>query len=91
MYVHCEQGIGRTGCVVAAYRVRVQGWTPEAAVDEACAHGLKMPCQQEWIRGLRKTRSHAGNREKGESSMEGSRRDFLKEAGALAPSLQNPQ
>jgi hypothetical protein len=58
MYVHCEQGIGRTGCMVAAYRVRVQGWTPEAAVNEACAHGLKMPCQQEWIRGLRKTRSH---------------------------------
>jgi protein tyrosine phosphatase len=53
-YVHCEQGKGRTGCMVAAYRVKVQGWTVEQALKEAEAHGLAVPCQQEFILGLKK-------------------------------------
>ncbi len=32
--VHCQHGADRTGVVCAAYRVCVQGWTKEAAVDE---------------------------------------------------------
>jgi hypothetical protein len=33
--VHCSAGTQRTGGVVAAFRMLYQGWTPEAALDEA--------------------------------------------------------
>jgi protein tyrosine/serine phosphatase len=49
VYAHCEQGKGRTGCMVAVYRVKVQGWTPEVALAEAKRHGMAMPCQEEFI------------------------------------------
>ena len=52
VYVHCEAGIGRTGCFVAAYRVKVQGWTAAAALEEARRYGLGLPCQVEWIQAL---------------------------------------
>jgi len=32
--VHCEQGFHRTGVLCAAYRMRLGGWTLEAALDE---------------------------------------------------------
>lgn len=32
--VHCEQGIHRTGVLVAIYRIRVQGWERGRALDE---------------------------------------------------------
>ena len=32
--VHCQHGADRTGVICAAYRVCVQGWTKEAAIDE---------------------------------------------------------
>lgn len=32
--IHCWHGSDRTGCVVAAYRVVAQGWTPEQAEAE---------------------------------------------------------
>jgi tyrosine-protein phosphatase SIW14 len=32
--VHCEQGFHRTGILVAAYRIRVQGWPLERALAE---------------------------------------------------------
>lgn len=32
--IHCWHGSDRTGCIVAAYRVVAQGWTPEQAVAE---------------------------------------------------------
>jgi protein tyrosine phosphatase (PTP) superfamily phosphohydrolase (DUF442 family) len=37
--VHCQEGRDRTGLVVAAYRVALQGWSREAAVAEMRAHG----------------------------------------------------
>lgn len=33
-YVHCRQGVDRTGMVCAAYRIKVQKWTVPAAVNE---------------------------------------------------------
>lgn len=32
--VHCAHGADRTGLMMASYRIIVQGWTKEAAVDE---------------------------------------------------------
>jgi protein tyrosine/serine phosphatase len=32
--VHCWHGSDRTGTIVAMYRIVVQGWTKEAAIDE---------------------------------------------------------
>lgn len=32
--VHCQQGADRTGVVIAAYRVVVQGWTKDEAIAE---------------------------------------------------------
>lgn len=32
--VHCLHGSDRTGCIVAAYRMVIQGWTKEEAINE---------------------------------------------------------
>jgi protein tyrosine phosphatase (PTP) superfamily phosphohydrolase (DUF442 family) len=37
--VHCAHGCDRTGACVAAYRVAVQGWSPEQASEEMLRHG----------------------------------------------------
>ena len=34
VFVHCEHGSDRTGTMVAAYRVIVQGWSKDAAIRE---------------------------------------------------------
>ena len=34
VFVHCRNGSDRTGTMVAAYRVVVQGWSKEAAIRE---------------------------------------------------------
>lgn len=35
VYIHCEQGNGRTGLFVACYRMAVCGWSLKRALDEA--------------------------------------------------------
>lgn len=50
VYVHCEAGQGRTGVFVACYRIRVQGWTVDAAIAEAKAQGLQLDSQERFIR-----------------------------------------
>jgi protein tyrosine/serine phosphatase len=40
VFVHCRAGVDRTGFVVAAYRVTVEGWTPERAYDEMVRSGF---------------------------------------------------
>lgn len=40
--VHCEQGFHRTGILCAAYRVAVNGWTLEKAVEEMRLGGFEM-------------------------------------------------
>jgi protein tyrosine/serine phosphatase len=37
--VHCQHGSDRTGTMVALYRIAVQGWTKEAALDEMTQGG----------------------------------------------------
>ena len=34
VFVHCQYGADRTGMMMAVYRIVMQGWTREAAVDE---------------------------------------------------------
>lgn len=34
IYVHCKHGVDRTGFIIAAYRVLVQGWDVEDALEE---------------------------------------------------------
>jgi atypical dual specificity phosphatase len=53
-YVHCEAGKGRTGVMVAAYRIKVNRWAAENALREAEGYGLAMPNQKEFILSLSK-------------------------------------
>ena len=39
VFVHCHDGIGRTGVFCAMYRMVVQGWTKEAALKEMVEFG----------------------------------------------------
>jgi protein tyrosine/serine phosphatase len=41
MYVHCQLDRDRTSAAVAAYRIRVQGWSQPAAEAEALGFGLR--------------------------------------------------
>lgn len=41
--VHCKLGHDRTGAVVAAYRVKVQGWSVDKAAAEALKFGYSDP------------------------------------------------
>ena len=40
VFVHDDQGSARTGMVVAGYRIRVQGWSPERAYEEMTERGF---------------------------------------------------
>ena len=40
IFVHCRLGDDRTGMMVAAYRMAVDNWTPEKALDEMLQFGM---------------------------------------------------
>jgi protein tyrosine phosphatase (PTP) superfamily phosphohydrolase (DUF442 family) len=40
VYVHCLQGRDRTGVVVAVYRMEIDGWSREEALEEMQAYGF---------------------------------------------------
>jgi tyrosine-protein phosphatase SIW14 len=40
VFVHCKRGADRTGLMCAVYRVAVQGWTKEQALDEMTQGGF---------------------------------------------------
>ena len=48
-YVHCEAGKGRTGCAVACYRMGIQGWTADQAVEDGKKFGLQLESQIAWL------------------------------------------
>jgi predicted protein tyrosine phosphatase len=48
-YMHCEQGVGRTGVMTACYRIAFNGWTVDDAVAEAARFADRMPEQLDFI------------------------------------------
>jgi hypothetical protein len=48
--IHCTQGIGRTGVMIACIRIALDGWSVERALDEANAFGLERPLQRWFVR-----------------------------------------
>jgi hypothetical protein len=49
VYVHCEQGVGRTGAMVACFRMAFNGWTSGDAKSEAERFKNGMPMQLVFI------------------------------------------
>jgi len=55
--VHCRHGADRTGIMCAVYRIAIQGWTKERAIEEMIEggfgfHGSKDGNAVQWINGL---------------------------------------
>lgn len=48
-YVHCEAGKGRTGVMIACYRMAVMGWDCHDALTEAKNFGCSVPAQEAFI------------------------------------------
>ena len=40
VFVHCHRGVERTGLMCAAYRIIVQGWTKDEAIEEMTKGGF---------------------------------------------------
>jgi protein tyrosine/serine phosphatase len=61
VYVHCRHGMDRTGYAVAAYRILVDGWDADRAMDElrghqAFPHALMFPAIEPFVRGVYRDR-----------------------------------
>lgn len=50
VFVHCEAGAGRTGVMVALYRIHVQKWTVEDALADGARRGLNLPDQIKFVK-----------------------------------------
>jgi protein tyrosine phosphatase (PTP) superfamily phosphohydrolase (DUF442 family) len=48
VFVHCKDGVDRTGTVIALYRITEEGWSAEAATAEAESRGMRRV--QVWMR-----------------------------------------
>ena len=48
VFVHCKDGVDRTGTIVALHRITSEGWTTELATAEAVRYGMRR--YQYWMR-----------------------------------------
>jgi tyrosine-protein phosphatase SIW14 len=48
VFVHCKDGVDRTGMIVALYRMSHDGWLPDVATAEAMHNGMRS--YQYWMR-----------------------------------------
>lgn len=56
IFVHCRRGSDRTGTVVAAYRIKVQGWNNQKAINEMHeyhVHWYLFPLWVRWVKHLK--------------------------------------
>ncbi len=62
VYIHCYHGVDRTGFMCAIYRIVIQGWKKEKAIDEMIEKGLHWWQHNliEFIRGLNITKIKRG-------------------------------
>jgi protein tyrosine/serine phosphatase len=61
VYVHCRQGMDRTGYAVAAYRILVDGWDADRAMAELRSiqvfpHAMLFPGIEPFVRGVYRNR-----------------------------------
>ena len=49
VFIHCKDGVDRTGMIVALRRMAHEGWSPDVAIDEALRSGMRR--KQYWMRG----------------------------------------
>lgn len=52
VFVHCKQGVDRTGYMIAAYRICKQGWQPHYAINEMFDFGFHHYRYYLWPHGL---------------------------------------
>lgn len=52
VYVHCLHGVDRTGFMIAKFRILVQGWERERAIEEMLALGFHKFPYKSWIKSL---------------------------------------
>ena len=60
VFIHCQHGADRTGCMVGIYRVQVQGWTFAQAWTEMRKYGFK-PFLSELKEAVRSRVKHREN------------------------------
>lgn len=53
VYVHCRQGVDRTGMVVAAYKIKERGMPFDQALQDMYAHGFHRWRYAHWIYALK--------------------------------------
>lgn len=54
MYIHCERGSDRTGIVIAAYRIKIEGWSYQKAYEEMKKFGHRKRILFWWKNVLKK-------------------------------------
>jgi len=57
--VHCEVGKRRTGVVVAAYRIMVEGWSATKAISDAERYRKHLTCYAGYLSELEQRRAQA--------------------------------
>jgi protein tyrosine/serine phosphatase len=55
IYVHCKEGVDRTGVMIAAYRVIYEGWSWDKAHTEMLSLGFHDWCYFWWVKEVKES------------------------------------
>ncbi len=58
VYIHCKRGNDRTGIVIAAYRIKIEGWSYEEAIKEMKLFGHRSKILFWWSNVLLLMQNH---------------------------------